>query len=114
MSIVLHAVIYVLTAMHIRPMFPKQAKTTIPHKKSIALRVGELLMGIQDVEFLPSRASLSITFLKNCGRGEGHRTTTCPKTVVGGKQGNAPSKIILLHKASLCQLNFMDIVRLSL
>ena len=41
-----------------------------------------LLMGFQDVAFLPSRSSLLTTFLKNCGIGECLRTTTCLITVV--------------------------------
>ena len=45
-------------------------------------------MGFQDVELLPST-----TLLKHCGRGESLETATCPKTVVGGKQGHAPCKI---------------------
>ena len=28
------------------------------------------------------------TFLAYCGRGEGHRTNSCLKAVVGGKQGH--------------------------
>ena len=34
-----------------------------------------------------SLASFSTTCPKNCGRGESLGTTTCPKTGVGGKQG---------------------------
>ena len=45
-------------------------------------------MGFQGVAYLSSRASYSTTFLKNCVRGESLRTTTCPKTVVGGKPGH--------------------------
>ena len=60
-------------------------------------------MGVHDVKFLPffpSRSSLSTsTFLKNCGRGESLRTTTCDKTVVGGKQGHAPCKILPLQQS---------------
>ena len=41
-------------------------------------------MGFQDVAFLLSRASFP-TFLENCGRGERLVTTTCLKSVVGGK-----------------------------
>ena len=71
-------------------------------------------MDFQDVEFLPSRARFSTTFLKNCGRGESLRTTTCPKTVVGGKQSHAPCKILSLKQnVFLCQLNFMEIIRQS-
>ena len=57
-------------------------------------------MGFQDVLCLSSRASFSTTFLKNCGRGESLGNTTCPKTVVGGRQGYATCKILVLHKAS--------------
>ena len=39
-------------------------------------------MDFQDVAFLPSKPSFSITFLKNCGRGENLVTTTCLRTVV--------------------------------
>ena len=59
-------------------------------------------MGFHDVVLLPSRASFSTTFLKNCGRGESLVTTTCHKTVVGGRQGHAPCRILLLHKACFC------------
>ena len=50
-------------------------------------------MGFQDVAFLPSRASFSATFLKNCGRGECFRTSTCAKTMVVGKHGYASCKM---------------------
>ena len=56
-------------------------------------------MGFQDVVLLPSRASFSTTFLKNCGRGESLGTTTCLITVVGGKQGHARCKIPLLQQS---------------
>ena len=44
-------------------------------------------MGFQDVAFLSSRAGFCITFLKNHGRGESLRTTTCLITVVGVSKG---------------------------
>ena len=62
--------------------------------------VGEQLIGFQDVVFMPSSASFSTTSLKNCGRGESFRITTCLYTVVGGKQGHA-SCIILLFQQCL-------------
>ena len=69
-------------------------------------------MSFQHVAFLPSRASFHTTFLKNCGRGERLRTTTCLGTVVGGKQGHAPCRILLLQLSPfLCQLNFFEITR---
>ena len=40
-------------------------------------------MGFYDVVFLPSQASFSATFQKNCVRGESLVTITCLKTVVG-------------------------------
>ena len=71
-------------------------------------------MGYQDVAFLPSRASFSTTFLKNCGRGESLGTTTFLKTVVGGRQGHAPCEVLLLQQSLfLCLLDFMQIIRLS-
>ena len=57
----------------------------------------------------------STTFLKTCVRGESLRTSTCHKTVVGGKQGHASCIILLLQQNPfLCQLDFMEIIRLSL
>ena len=55
-------------------------------------------MGVQDVAFLLSRASFVTTFLKDCGRGESLATTTCLNTVVGGKQGHALCKVLLLQQ----------------
>ena len=66
------------------------------------INVGELLIGFHDVVFLPSRASFSSTFLKNCGRGESLSTTTCIKAVVGGKQGHAPCRILSLQQCLFC------------
>ena len=59
-----------------------------------------LLIEFQDVAFLPSLASFSTTCKENCGRGESLGITTCLKTVVGGKQGHAPCKVLLLHITS--------------
>ena len=73
-----------------------------------------LLKGFQDVAFLSSWVSFPAIFLTNSGKGEGLRTTTYLKTVVGGRQGHAPCKILLLQQSLfLCQLNFMEIIRLS-
>ena len=61
------------------------------------------------IEFIPLLV-FSTTFLTNCGRSESLETTTCPKTVVGGKQGYAPCKVFLLQQSFfLCQLNFRDL-----
>ena len=62
------------------------------------LCVGELLIAFLDVAFLSSQASFSTTFLKNCGSGESHGTTTYPRAVVGGKQGHAPCRKLALTK----------------
>ena len=71
-------------------------------------------MAFQDAASLSSRASFSTTFLKNCGRSESLGTTTCPKTVVECKQWHAPSKVLSLQQSfTLCQSNFMEIIRLS-
>ena len=37
-----------------------------------------------------SRATFTTTFLRNCGSGEGLGTTSCPKTMTGGRQGHPP------------------------
>ena len=57
----------------------------------------------QDCGWGVSKGMLPVT----CGRGEGHRTTTCHMTVVGGKQGHAPCEMFLLQQIHfLCQFNF--------
>ena len=53
-------------------------------------------IAFQDVAFMLSRVSFCITFLSNCGRGEGLETATCLKTVVGDKQEHAPCSIFSL------------------
>ena len=58
-------------------------------------------MGFQDVAFLPSCVSFTTSFKKNCGRGEGFRTTTCFRIVVEGKQGYASCKILSLQQGLL-------------
>ena len=71
-------------------------------------------MGFQDVAQLSSQASFPPTFLKNCGRSKCLGTTTCLITVFGGKQGHAPCRIFSLQQSVIwCQLNFMEIIRLS-
>ena len=58
-------------------------------------------MGSHDVAFLPSAASFSNTFLKNCGRGESPRITTCLKTAVEGvSKGMLPVEYFCSNKAS--------------
>ena len=63
-------------------------------------------MGFQDIAFLPTRASFSTTFLKNCGRGESLGTTTCPKTVVGVSKGMLPVKYFCSNKAFFVSVIF--------
>ena len=75
---------------------------------------GELPIGFLNVLCLLSRASFSTIFNNNCGRDEILGTTTCHKSVVGGKQGHAPCKIQLLQQILfLCQLHLIEIMRLS-
>ena len=56
-------------------------------------------MGFQDAAFQPSKASFYTTFHKHYGRGEGFRTTTCPKTVAGDKRRQALCKILSLQQS---------------
>ena len=48
---------------------------------------------LQDEEFQPSRAISHTTFLNNCGKGHGPKTTPCHNPVVWGKEGHAHCKI---------------------
>ena len=61
---------------------------------------------------VPAIKSLfSNTFLKNCDTGDCLSTTTCPMTVVGGRQGHAPCGILLLEQSLfLCQWNFQEVI----
>ena len=68
----------------------------------VIVKVGEVLMGFQDVAFLPFRSGFSTTFPINCGRVEGHGTTTCLIAVAGGRQGHAPVKYFRSIKSSFC------------
>ena len=73
-----------------------------------------ILVDFEAVAILPSRASFSTTFPEKCGNSEGLETATCPKTEAGGKQGQASCKMLPLQQSlSMCQLNFMEIIRLS-
>ena len=64
-------------------------------------------MSFQDVAFLSSRVSFSATFFADCGCSESLGTTTCIKTVAGGKHGHhTPCKI------PLYQSNLMESIRL--
>ena len=58
------------------------------------------LIGCQDVAFLPSKASFSTTFLKNCGRDESLGATTCHETVVVVSKGMLPVKYCNSSRAS--------------
>ena len=59
-------------------------------------------MGFVDVMFLPSCASLSTTFLNNCGSSESLRTAIYLETVVGVSKGTLPVKYFYYNKASFC------------
>ena len=72
-------------------------------------------MGFLDVAFLPSRASLSTTFLENCVKVKSIATTTCLEIVVWCKQGHAPCETLLLQQSAfLGRSNFMEIITLLL
>ena len=64
------------------------------------------LMGIQDVGLLSSRASFFTSFPKDGGRSKGIRKATCHRTVFGGKQGHAPTKILSLQQSLFCIIEF--------
>ena len=71
---------------------------------------GELQIGFQDVASLPFQADLYVTLLNNCGRGEGLRTATWLMTVVGGKQGHAPCKMLRSKEFSMfCSVNIISV-----
>ena len=71
-------------------------------------------MGFQDVTSLPTRARVPSHSRSNCGGGGKSATITCLITVVGGNRGHAPCNICLLHLyLFVCQLNFVEIIRLS-
>ena len=53
-------------------------------------------MALQDVAFLPNQASAYNKFQKNCSRCENLSIATCLRTVVRGKQGDAPGKELSL------------------
>ena len=58
----------------------------------ILLMVRELLGCFHDVEFLPSRANCSTTYLISCGSDESLGNTTCLKRVVWVSKGMLPVK----------------------
>ena len=64
------------------------------------------LKGFSGVAFLFFRNSFSTTFLKDCGKGEGLRTTTCTKTVVGVSKGILPVKRFCFNKAFFVSVQF--------
>ena len=56
----------------------------------IDIPVKEVQIGLLVVVLLPYLVSFyTITFLRNCDRGEGLRSVTSLKTVVGGRQRHA-------------------------
>ena len=50
----------------------------------------------------PPVLGFSLHFFLNRGCGENLGTTTCAKTVVGGKQGHAPCRILSLRQNLFC------------
>ena len=68
--------------------------------------VEELLMVFRHVAFLPSLASLSITFHKNFGRGASFGNTTCPKAVVGVCKVMSPKAVVGVSKVMSLRLWF--------
>ena len=64
-------------------------------------------MSFQDVAFLSSRVSFTVTFFEDCGWSESLGTTTCIITVAGGKQGHhAPCEILSLYEVSFVSVEF--------
>ena len=71
-------------------------------------------MVFQDVAFLPSQAGFLTTFLDNGGSLMTTTTTTCLITLIGDEQWHAPCRILSLQPCLfLCQMNFMENIRLS-
>ena len=73
------------------------AGITLSSSLSSSIQGRETHNPFQDVAFLP-QANFSASFLKKYDRGESLGTTTCLRTVVGGKQGHAPCKIPFLQQ----------------
>ena len=70
-------------------------------------------MDFQDVAFLPSRASFSVTFLNDCGGGGGLGTTTYLKTVLGVSMGMPPVKYFSSSVTSfMLMLNVLEVIGL--
>ena len=71
-------------------------------------------MGFYGLAFLPTQPAFYDTFLNdNDGGGYDLRIATCLRIVVWGEYGHAPCKISSLQQILfLCQLNFMEIIRL--
>ena len=59
-------------------------------------------MGFQDVEFLSSRASCYITFLRDCGGAEGLPIAMRLNSEVGVCKGTLLVKYFLSNKSSFC------------
>ena len=78
-----------------------------------SLRVGELLVGFQYAAFLPSGASFPPHFLKIVVEVKASGPPHDIKQWLGVSKGMLPVEYFRSNKASLSQLNFMDIIRLS-
>ena len=82
-------VVFILRHATLYPMF------SLSLLSGYLIWVGNLLLGFQDVAFLPLQASFSTTFHDNCCRSESFGTST-GLNVVGGKQWHTPCKMRLL------------------
>ena len=72
----------------------------------LSVHVCDLTMG-KGAHDESSRVSFTVTFFEDCGWSEGLMTTTCIKTVAGGKQGHhAPCMILSLYEASFVSVKF--------
>ena len=75
-------------------------------------RVGEQLVGFQDVAFLPYRASFKPHFLRIVQEVKASRSSHVLKLCIGVSNGVLPMKYFRSSKASLRQMNCMEIIRL--
>ena len=77
-------------------------------------RVGELLINFQDVAFLLSKDNFSTTFLKSLVEVKALGPSHVLKLWLGVIKGMLLVKYIRSNKdCFLCQLNFIEIIRLS-
>ena len=89
-------------------------KINLSHRvREVSFGVRDILIGFQDIMFLPYIPHLYTSFLIICGGGEGLGTATCLKTVLLINKDTLPVKYLRSDKSSLlCQSNVMVIIRL--